>query len=91
MDFNEKSKIVTLDELKKQMYIQDAVIKGDIISKFCQTLKEIERVDEESRAYTLSLVSQTNAQLSRFIYERDNVWYRRLNRKLKNIFKWRLL
>lgn len=91
MDFNEKSKITTLDELKEHMYIEDAMLKVNIDSNFYHTLKEIERVDEESRAYTLSLVSQTNTQLTNLIAERSNVWYRKLNRKLKNIFKWRFL
>lgn len=91
MDFNERSKITTLDELKEKMYIEDAMLKGDIDSKFYHTLKEIERVDKESKAYAISLVSQTNTQLTNLIYQIDNVWYRRLSRKLKNIFKRRFL
>lgn len=91
MDFNERSKITTLDELKEQMYIEDEMLKVNIDSKFYHTLKEIERVDKESRAYTLSLVSQTNTQLTNLIVEKNNVWHRRLSRKLKNIFKRRFL
>ena len=91
MDFNEKSKITTLDELKEKIYIKDVMLKDDIDSKFYHTLKEIERVDKESKAYAISLVSQTNTQLTNLIVEINNVWYRRLNRKLKNIFKWRFL